>query len=140
MEGKRDSFVFYRSFFEAIGLQKKNVQAEIYNAIADYALNGTEPNLPPEAMGIFLLIRPRTDRGIKLLTGQNARHCGEYAKWRREVFKRDNYTCQRCGKRGCVLNAHHIKKFSLYPALRFEIRNGVTLCEKCHREVHKNDG
>jgi len=29
--------------------------------------------------------------------------------WREKVFKRDNYTCQVCGKKGGYLIADHIK-------------------------------
>ena len=59
---ERDSFVFYRSFYEAIRRQPKKLQADIYNAIADYALNGTEPTQVPDAvLSIFLLIKPQID-------------------------------------------------------------------------------
>lgn len=56
----------------------------------------------------------------------------EYRIWREKVFERDNYTCVFCKKRGGKLNADHIKPFSEYYELRFEIGNGRTLCIECH--------
>ena len=54
-------------------------------------------------------------------------------KWREKVFKRDNYTCRICGEYGGKLNAHHSKSFSEYPKLRYRVKNGITLCEDCHK-------
>lgn len=54
-----------------------------------------------------------------------------------EVIKRDNYTCVWCSKVGGKLNAHHIKLWSASPELRFNKDNLVTLCEDCHKDVHK---
>lgn len=61
----RESFVFYRSFFEAISLMPSEVQAEVYPALAEYALYGTEPEgLSDIARGVFILVKPNIDAGI----------------------------------------------------------------------------
>lgn len=57
----------------------------------------------------------------------------EYKIWRRTIFERDNYTCQKCGVHGGTLNADHIKPYAYFPALRLDVDNGRTLCVSCHR-------
>lgn len=52
--------------------------------------------------------------------------------WREQVFARDDYTCVKCGERGGSLTADHIKPWAIYPALRFDVDNGRTLCRSCH--------
>ncbi len=60
-----------------------------------------------------------------------------YKKWRRDVFERDNFICQFCGRRdGRRLAAHHIKSFADYPEDRFNINNGITLHNSCHVRLH----
>lgn len=55
--------------------------------------------------------------------------------FRKRVFERDNYTCQKCSIRGANLHADHIKPWAEYPEERFSLDNCRTLCRKCHYEV-----
>ena len=55
-----------------------------------------------------------------------------YRIWREAVFKRDDFTCVHCGKRGGNLNADHMKPYSTHPKLRYAVDNGQTLCRECH--------
>ena len=61
----------------------------------------------------------------------------EYRAWRSMVFERDDWTCQTCKVRGVYLEAHHIKSWTMYPELRYELSNGLTLCKNCHRLTRK---
>jgi hypothetical protein len=53
--------------------------------------------------------------------------------WREQVFKRDNFICQKCLRKGLSLEAHHIKSWAQYPDLRYDLNNGQTLCKECHK-------
>jgi len=59
----------------------------------------------------------------------------EYKSWRLAVFERDKFVCQDCGQTGGYLEAHHKKRWSEYPELRYEVSNGQTLCKKCHNKT-----
>lgn len=63
---QRDSFVFYRTFYDAIRCMSEKVQYQIYVAIVEYALDDKEPDetLSKEAHGMFTLIRPMLDANI----------------------------------------------------------------------------
>ncbi|HDO20107.1 MAG TPA: HNH endonuclease [Candidatus Bathyarchaeota archaeon] len=64
----------------------------------------------------------------------------QYNEWRKFVYKRDNWTCQKCLIKQKHPIAHHIKNFAEYPELRFDINNGITLCRSCHKIIHKEIG
>ncbi|MCK9319482.1 NUMOD3 domain-containing DNA-binding protein [Methanoculleus sp.] len=96
------------------------------------------------------LARLRNSNGKKTLRTR-LRATGTYENWRKSIFERDDYTCQLCKKRGDKIVAHHITHFisilnknkidKFEQALKckelWDINNGITLCEKCHKLVHK---
>ena len=61
-----------------------------------------------------------------------------YNAWRKEVLERDCYACAICGSIE-MLEAHHIKPYALFPHLRIDHDNGITLCSACHKAVHRGD-
>lgn len=81
------------------------------------------------------------DYNPNLTPEERGRSYAEYSDWRKEVFERDNYTCQCCGdNKGHNLNAHHIYGYAEHEDLRTDVDNGVTLCEDCHKRYHKQYG
>lgn len=81
---------------------------------------------------------------------QNVHHLFEYREWIRDIFKRDDFTCVKCKKRGGNIEADHypilfseiLKKYqikSVEEAIRcselWNIDNGRTLCLKCHNRT-----
>ena len=63
-----------------------------------------------------------------------------YREWQNNCLKRDNFTDQKTGIRGGKLVVHHIYNFSSHSELRFDVKNGITLSEKSHKEFHKKYG
>ena len=60
---------------------------------------------------------------------------------RQIVLKRDNYTCQMCGKFENVrLHCHHKIPAVNSPIEADDPDNCITLCKECHHEVHKIPG
>jgi len=57
-------------------------------------------------------------------------------KWKKEIYKQDDYRCKKCGSNDSIF-AHHILSWKDYPELRFELSNGITLCFECHKKAHK---
>lgn len=62
----------------------------------------------------------------------------ENIEWRTSVYKRDKYICQCCGdNNGGNLIAHHKNSWDWDKKNRYNVNNGITLCEKCHKKFHK---
>lgn len=82
---------------------------------------------------------PRWKGGVKY--HRQERSTSEYIEWRTGVYRKDDYTCQSCfsksgNGKSVKLNAHHIKNWKDNPSDRYDISNGVTMCEECHLKFH----
>lgn len=67
-------FMFYRSFRDAIRQLPRRQQLALYDAIADYALDGTIPDIDNKiADAMFALMKPSIDRTKKTDLSQPAR-------------------------------------------------------------------
>jgi len=71
--------------------------------------------------------------GKKLVGAEFQRSEYEGKQFRAKVLWRDKYKCQRCGTQD-RLQAHHIQFKSRGGGN--SPQNGITLCEKCHEELH----
>ena len=60
-----------------------------------------------------------------------------------KVLERDNYQCLLCDS-SYKLNVHHLieKEFLMFRYLKFDVRNLITVCPRCHKfgefSIHKN--
>jgi 5-methylcytosine-specific restriction endonuclease McrA len=99
------------------------------------SFNGTpEANAKKVHRGVN---HPRYKHDRSMIKSPRPRY--ELTAWRTAVFERDNYTCQDCGVRGGRIQAHHIKSYAAFPEFRWDVDNGRTLCESCHKKT-KNYG
>lgn len=62
---KRDSFIFYRSFFESIQELEPETRCACYDAIIGYALDGTLPDVKGISKAIFTAMKPQIDANNK---------------------------------------------------------------------------
>ena len=150
---KKNSFVLYTDYRSQFDLLTDAELGQLIRAVMDYVETGQPPDLPAGPQMAFSFLQVDADKQLKASRcGKNhwnwkggvstenhrIRTSAAYRNWRTEVLSRDKYICQRCGKEGGKLNVHHIKSFCANKELRTSIDNGITLCEECHREVHKH--
>lgn len=57
-------------------------------------------------------------------------------KWSKIVKERDNYICKICGKYDIPLHSHHLNSWNLFVNQRYDIKNGVCICQNCHYFFH----
>lgn len=85
---ERESFVFYRSFYEAIDTQPKNVQLAAYRALFKYALYGETSDLKGIVRSLFLLMKPQVDANNKRF--ETGKLGGRPKKNKTDGFENDN--------------------------------------------------
>ena len=126
---KKTGFILFYDMLDNLKMLGNDITVEVLTALSRHDQGQDIGALSPQAQFAFNVYVQKKD--------QAHRGYPEYKTWIKAVFHRDGHTCQSCGKRNGKLNAHHIKPFAIYPELRTEISNGITLCEKCHRAWHK---
>lgn len=135
----RDSYIFYREYKEAIENLEDKQRLEFYDCITDYALYGKLPDgISPVIKSAFIIIKNRLDKTNTSYWNFEDRRSSKYKIWKQNVLKRDNYICQKCGNTNNLV-VHHIKPFATDKEARFDTNNGITLCQTCHKEAHRNE-
>lgn len=71
-------------------------------------------------------------KGGRTEKNRRIRNSRQATAWRSAVMQRDNFTCSVCGARGGKLSVDHVLPWSTFPELRFDVRNGQTVCRTCH--------
>ncbi len=59
MANEKESFVFYKSFYDALQDLKDKDRLKVYDAICEMALNGNETILTGISKTVFTLIKPQ---------------------------------------------------------------------------------
>ena len=66
---------------------------------------------------------------------KNLRLDNDFRNWKLEVKRLANHKCSICGS-SKNLQSHHIESFKDNEKLRYDLKNGVCLCMKCHKAYH----
>jgi hypothetical protein len=103
-----------------------------------------KPNSEKQKASARARIGPLHPRWIKdrlLLKDDSKDRGGQlHREWSNSVKKRDGWKCRisnlQCRGR---LEAHHILSWTRYPNLKYEIKNGITLCHFHHPRKRKDE-
>ena len=56
--------------------------------------------------------------------------------WRSKVHRKHRWMCVICGSKEDIV-AHHLDSYANHPDKRTDVNNGVTLCDKHHKDFHR---
>ena len=79
--------------------------------------------------------RTRSCTEIEAIKNDKILNWAKYRKLKKEILIRDNYTCRIC-KAKKSRTTHHKKPRKLFPELCFKKSNIITVCRKCHINIH----
>lgn len=77
-----------------------------------------------------MFARDPTGKLVKILFRKSQRQIDSYLQW--DCFRRDNYTCQYCGRTGIPLTVDHADLYELGGATIKE--NLVSACRSCNKD------
>lgn len=107
----------------------------------------TTSGRPSHLKGTHLSDEHKSKLKLSALRGKDSPHWRggftprpvQVTAWSKKVKERDGYRCVECNYQGIPGNkdthADHIKPWSKYIDLRFELSNGRTLCVPCHKKT-----
>jgi len=117
-------------------LGKKHSEEHIKNQKESRSRNGWWKN--PEETKIKIGLANSGEKNARWIKDReivkrNLRNDPGYQQWHKEVKKRDKGKC-RINNKDCsgYCEVHHILSWSEYPELRYNINNGITLCQAHH--------
>lgn len=61
----------------------------------------------------------------------------KHIKWAKAVKKKYNYRCSICNVEGAYLHSHHQNSYDWCTEQRFDVDNGVCLCQRHHQQFHE---
>ena len=89
----KDSFVFYRDWLNVMEQLPAEIQLELYQAVAQYALNGKTPTLSPMAKIAFGFIQQTLDRDEDkyhktVVSSKVSGRMGNLKRWHKDLYQK----------------------------------------------------
>lgn len=75
-------------------------------------------------------------QSTKVETGRSEIFTDDYKNWRKGVMGRDKFKCRVCGRKNTDLEAHHLDGWNWCIAKRYDVGNGITICDQKGCRAH----
>ncbi len=133
--GDRGFCAIKYSVLEADGLDAW-VCSEFETGIGKVEPKPVEPEEPVEPKPVEPEPKPEPEEPVEPEESKYWKDTINFKEWTENVILRDG-ECQICSSKE-NLEAHHINHGSYFKKLRYNLDNGITLCEKCHYHFHND--